>query len=95
MCLKVAVPFGVFMNKVAARIPDKWKNVAAQMNLTPAKINAINQECDSNANDCYMQVFREWSPYKSKTWSQLIEILRTEQVNEMELAQEIETNMNK
>ena len=95
MCLKVAVPFGVFMNKVAARIPDKWKNVAAQMNLDPAKINSIDQECNGKANDCYMRVFREWSPYKSKTWSQLIEILRTDHVNEMELAQEIETNMNK
>ena len=93
MCLTVAVPFHVFMNKVAARIPDKWKNVGTQMNLGAAKINAISQQYNGNANHCYMEVFREWSPYETKTWSQLLEILRTDHVAEMVLAQDIEDNI--
>ena len=89
----MAVPFDVFMNKVAARIPDKWKRVGAQMNLTPAQIDAIDQQYKGNPDDCYRKVFRVWSPYETQTWSQLIEILRTDHVAEMVLAQEIETNI--
>ena len=95
MCLKVTVPYNVFMNKVAARIPGKWKRVGTQMELTPQQIDSIDQQYKGDPDDCYRQVFYKWSPYQTQTWSELIEILRTEHVGEIELAQEIETNMNK
>ena len=90
---QVAVPFDVFMNKVAVKIPDKWKQVGTQMNLTPAKIDAIDQQYNGNPDDCYRKVFREWSPYGTQTWSQLLAILRTDHVAEMVLAQEIEAGI--
>ena len=93
MCLKVTVPFDVFMNKVAARIPDKWEKVGTQMGLTPQQIESIDKQYKSNPDDCYRQVFSRWSPYQTRTWSELIAILRTNHVSEMELAQEIEAYM--
>ena len=53
VCLKAAVPFDVLMNKVAARIPDKWKRVGTQMNLAPAKIDV---QYIGNPDDCYRKV---------------------------------------
>ena len=95
MCLKVAVPFDVFMEKVAVRIPDKWKRVGTQMGLTPQQIDSIDTQYKGDPDDCYRQVFSKWSPLQSRYWSELIAILRTDQVGEMELAQEIEAQMEK
>lgn len=86
----LSVPFHVFMNKVAVRIPYKWKSVAIQMCLTFAQIDAIDQQFRGVPDDCYRKVFSIWSPYETKTWSELIAILRTDHVHEIELAQEIE-----
>ena len=83
------------MNKVAAIIPDKWEKVGTQMGLTPAQIRSIDKQYKGDPDNCYTQVFRKWSPYQTRTWSDLIAILCTEQVGEMELAQEIEAEMEK
>ena len=91
VCLKVAVPFDVLMNKVAARIPDKWKRVGMQMNLAPAKIDA---QYIGNPDDCYRKVcLGSGVHYETQNWSQLLAILRTDHVAEMVLAQEIEASI--
>lgn len=88
-----AVPFDVFMNKVAVHIPFKWKRVGTQMSITPAQIDAIDQQYRGNPDDCYSCMFRMWSPYQTRTWAELIEILCTDQVCELELAREIEAHL--
>ena len=50
------------------------------MNLASAQIDAIDQQYKGNPDDCYRKVFREWSPYETQTWSQLLAILRTDHV---------------
>lgn len=93
MCLKVAVPLDAFMNEVAAKIPDKWRRVGIQMNLTSAQIDAIDQQYRGDPDDCYRKIYRKWSKYQTRTWSQLIAILDTKHVGETELAQQIEADI--
>ena len=78
-------------NKVAAKIPEKWKLVAIQLELSMSEIKTIR--CDED--DCFdrfMAVFDRWrrSSCKPYVWKTLVTALKSASVNEIKLADELQ-----
>ena len=77
-------------NFVAARIPNKWKDLGIQLGLRVSELDAIYDRRNRVPTHCYMDVFDSWErgtvPY---TWATLLEKLSTQSMNERSLAIEI------
>ena len=85
------------MNEVASKVPAKWKQISIQLGLTPS-----DQECfmASNPNDpiqCFTSVFRVWKSRATRlyTWSTVIEALEAPAVDEVRLARELRTKLQR
>jgi hypothetical protein len=80
----------VLANRVAAVIPDKWKKVAVQLELSRGEIRAIQKDED-DSSDRFMAVMDHWkqSLRKPFTWATLVSALRSPSVNETRLADEL------
>ena len=74
-------------NHVAAAIPNRWKQVAYQLELTRGEIGII----ESNPNERFMAVMEQWqrSAKLPFTWETLITALEEEAVNEIALAKKL------
>ena len=78
-------------NRVAAKIPEKWKQVAIQLEMSMSEIKTIQKDEDY-AFDQFMAVFDRWkrsscSPY---AWKTLVTALKSTSVNEIKLAEELQ-----
>ena len=85
-----APAMSVLANQVAAVIPDKWKKVAVQLELSRGDIRAIQKDED-DSSDRFMAVMDHWKQSLSKpfTWATLVSALRSPYVNETRLADEL------
>ena len=78
-------------NHVATAIPNKWKQVAYQLELTRGEIDTIKTN-ESSDNERFMAVMEQWErsaklPY---TWETLITALKAPAVEEAKLAIKIQ-----
>ena len=90
--LHSAPEFADLMNEVATEIPDKWKEVAIGLGLTPSDIKRIETDIPTQkSNLCYIEVFDTWKKSDKKyTWETLLKTLRTKLVNTPSLATALE-----
>ena len=83
---------GDLMNHVAAKIPEKWREVGIGLGLDYADISRIEADVPTHkSTPCYVMVFDTWKNKGTKeyTWSTLLTALRTPLVNASELASTI------
>ena len=78
-------------NRVAAKIPHKWKQVAIQLELSRGEIKAVEKDEDTSF-DRFMAILDEWKqsaavPY---TWKTIVTVLKSASVDEVRLANELE-----
>lgn len=83
------------MNKVAARLPSKWRDVGVQLNLNPDHLDGIAASTSSSSLDRFYSVFTLWkkqvtAPY---AWSTVIHALEAPAVNEIRLAEELRSSL--
>jgi hypothetical protein len=85
-----APAMSVLANRVAAVVPDKWKKVAVQLELSRGEIKAIQKDEDDSF-DRFMAVMDHWKQSLSKpfTWATLVSALLSPSVNEIILAYEL------
>jgi hypothetical protein len=85
-----APAMSVLANRVAAVVPDKWKKVAVQLELSRGEIKAIQKDEDDSF-DRFMAVMDHWKQSLSKpfTWATLVSALQSPSVNETRLADEL------
>ena len=78
-------------NRVAAVIPDKWIQVAIQLELDMSVIRTIRKE-ESSCFEQFVAVLEQWKKSSSLpyTWKSLVTVLRSRSVNESRLAHELE-----
>ena len=78
-------------NCVAAAIPDKWMQVAFQLELSRAEIKAIKKDEDDSF-ERFMAVLDHWKQSTSQpfTWEALITALKSTSVNEFRLAEKLQ-----
>ena len=79
-------------NRVAAVIPNKWKKVAIQLELSEGEIKAIQTD-EKESFDQFIAVMYRWKQSLSKpfTWATLVSALESPSVNENRLAHELRT----
>lgn len=80
------------MNLVGSIIPAKWKSVGRQLRIREGQLEGIDEENRGKLQECFSAVFITWrrllsSPY---TWSTIIRVLKSREVNELKLASGIE-----
>ena len=82
------------MNKVAAAIPAKWRDVGIQLNLSPPELDAIGQS-GGDPLQHFSSVFDHWRSKASVAyrWSTVIEALEAPAVNEHRLARILRTEL--
>ena len=79
------------MNKVAAKIPSKWRDVGIQLGLDQNVLNAVAQVSPGDTNHCFSNVFTLWRNRKTLpyTWSTIIHVHQTAAVGQEKLAEDI------
>ena len=86
-----APAISVLANCVAAKIRDKWKKVALQLELSVGVIRAIQRD-QQDSFDQFMVVMYEWKDSLSRpfTWDTIVAVLKSDSVNETRLASELQ-----
>ena len=87
------------MNKIAAKIPSKWKDIGLQLGLDQGVLDGIATISLGDPNHCYINVFTRWknqnSPTHRYTWSTLVQALKKPAVREDRLADEIKNELTR
>lgn len=83
------------MNEVAAKIPNKWRDMGVQLGLYHQRLDAIAQISLGDTNLCFSNVFSLWRnqtryPY---TWLRVVQALESAAVQENRLAEEIKMKL--
>ena len=85
------------MNKIAAKIPSKWKDIGLQLGVNQGVLDGIATISPGDPNHCYINVFTRWknqnSPTHRYTWSTLVQALKKPAVGEDRLADEIKNEL--
>ena len=79
------------MNDVGAEISAKWQAVGNQLGIKPGELDAIQVKSHNDPKECIRSVFTTWKSQKRRpyTWAVMIEVLRTPEVSEPRLADEL------
>ena len=85
------------MNKIAAKIPSKWKDIGLQLGVNQEVLDGIATISLGDLNNCYSNVFTRWKNQNSQThrytWSTLVQALKKPAVGEDRLADEIKNEL--
>ena len=68
----------------------KWKQLGLQLNILPGTLNAIEQKCKGNPDDCLYEILNDWLSKGEATWEQLVTALEQGTVGESRLADKLE-----
>ena len=86
------------MNKVAAEIPGKWRDVGLQLGVDHGVLQRIATISQGDTNLCYSNVFTQWKNQTSTThpytWSILVQALKAPAVGEERLADKIKSELS-
>ena len=79
----------LFQEKIASIIPQKWEDVAIELDLPMSTIRAIERERHGNSRRCFAAIFDDWqkNPQRPFCWDTVVEVL--ESVDERVLARKI------
>ena len=83
----------LFQANVASAIPDKWEDVAIELDLPMSTITTIEREKQGNLRHCFAKVFDYWqknsTPQRPFCWDTVVKVLKSPAVNEPVLARNI------
>lgn len=87
----------LLMNKVAAKIPDKYEAVGLQLGLTQGQLQAIRprNQCLQDHHRAFSEIFGMWSRHEMPpyTWRTIIDVLKCPAVDEVPLSEELTSLM--
>ena len=85
------------MNKIAAKIPNKWRDIGLQLGVDQGVLDGIATISLGDSNHCYINVFTQWKkqnlPTHRYSWSTLVQALKTPAVGEDRMADEIKNEL--
>ena len=84
-----------FLNKVATKIPAKWKLFAYSLNMEEDALDEVTLKLQHSPTECFMSVFSSWKKERDPpfTWETVIDILQSPAVAEKNMAEDIKHNM--
>jgi len=81
-------------NEIVSKIPAKWRDFGIQLGLPVGKLDQISAEENTQCQNCFRRVFREWqSQNLDRSWSIILRVLRTDAVGELTLATKLEERL--
>ena len=81
------------MEKVAAKTPNKYLIIGTQLGIDLNQVEAYRTKHQGISRDIYVEIFDTWVKQPGATWSKMINILRSDIVDEKVLAQDLEISM--
>ena len=92
-----AVSLFQFNERVASKIPSKWKQVGVALGFSQSRIDAIEYRRNKVPFECFSDVFDYWqnesTPERPANWATLISVLRSNTVGEEALAEHIQSTL--
>ena len=85
------------MNRVAVHTPHKWLEIGIELEIPHGQLQAYKQQHQGESTKIFVDVFNYWEKRpgsKPKTWSTVIDALRTPLVGEQTLAHNLESEMS-
>ena len=78
------------MNKVAAKLPNKWWDVGIELDLTGDELENLRTMYGGNTRQCFTMVFEYWKKRtRNYSWAAIITALEAPLVGEKRLADEL------
>ena len=89
--------FSDLMNEVAAKKPNKWRDIGIQLGLTPNELSSFSLTCFGNPNPCFTAIFTAWKDRGTRpyTWATIIEVLQSPAVGELRLAEDLKLKVTR
>jgi len=83
------------MNEVAAKIPNKWRDVGLQLGVTHSELEAFASASSPDTNSHFTSVFSAWQKHMNVpyTWTSLIQALKAPSVEEIRLAEKLKNRL--
>ena len=84
------------LNEVAAKTPNKWREIGIQLGLTNGRIEAIELKHRGSSTKIFIDIFDHWEKQQGdepKTWLTVINVLKAPIVGEETLANDLELSM--
>jgi len=83
------------MNEVAAKIPNKWRDVGLQLGVTHSELEAFASASSPDTNSRFTSVFSAWQKHMNVpyTWTSLIQALKAPSVEEIRLAEKLKNRL--
>ena len=80
---------------VVAKIPDQWFPVGIGLGLSVSKLQALQQEYPHDVQKCFLHVVEKWRRRSDPpfTWNTLLNVLRSDALKEIALADTIEETL--
>ena len=83
------------MNKVAAKLPNKWWQVGLQLDLTADELETLRTLHGGSTDRCFTMVFDNWKKRtRNCSWAAIITALEAPAVNETRLAEELKATLS-
>jgi len=83
------------MNKVAAKLPNKWWQVGLQLDLTADELETLRTLHGGSTDRCFTVVFDNWKKRtRNCSWAAIITALEAPAVNETRLAEELKATLS-
>ena len=81
------------MNRVAASIPTKWRNLGIQLGLAPNDLDMFEARHGGDYHRIYSCIFTAWENQVTRpfTWETIIQALKAPLLAECKLADEMQT----
>ena len=72
------------------KIREKWFDIGVELDINIGELNAIKVKNDNRPSDCLLEVIKLWlqSSSSAATWKTLASALKSEVINEKEVARE-------
>lgn len=80
------------MDKVAAKIPDQWRDVGIGLGLTVHELDCLSSR-GLKPKDCFYYIFTFWKEQMTEpySWEKIIQVLNSDSVGQKRLAADLNT----
>ena len=78
------------MDKIAAKVPDQWRNIGIGLGLTVPELNCLPRQ-GLTPMECFSHIFTTWKGRMtvSYSWKKIIQILKSPSVGQIRLAKDL------
>ncbi len=83
------------VHKLLWPVRNKWYNLGIALDVDPSTLESIKKSNQSNCDDCFNAMLKSCSERNTITWFGLCEALRSDTVNNEDVAQKIEEEIPK